>query len=208
MKFGRLKIIEDTEEVVTSKGGNKIKTILAECDCGSMKRYRLPNLRSGHTQSCGCLWEEQKHLPRYTTHSMTKTGTYKSWRAMLDRCYRPETNGYHNYGGRGIKVCPLWHSFDVFLKDMGVRPVGTSLDRIETDKDYEPTNCRWATNKEQAENRRNSIKITFNGKTQSLNDWASELNIPRSTIYGRYKDFGLRGYDCLKPSRKKKRYLY
>ena len=107
--------------------------------------------------SCGCL-QKQIHSDRLTclnrTHGMTNTPAWVSWKSMRDRCRNPNAPKFNHYGGRGIKVCPQWESFLVFLEDMGERPVNTTLDRVDVNGMYEPSNCRWATHKEQRENRR------------------------------------------------------
>lgn len=89
-----------------------------------------------------------------TTHGMSKTRTYKSWQRMHQRCYNPNETGYENWGGRGIKVCEQWKEFENFYKDMGDRPINTSLDRINNDGNYEPSNCKWSTRHEQNLNKR------------------------------------------------------
>lgn len=112
------------------------------------------------------------------THGMSGNYTYKSWGMMKSRCTNPSYNHYHNYGGRGIKVCDRWlESFENFLEDMGERPKNHSLDRIDVDGDYCKENCRWSTSKEQNNNRRNNHIIEFNGKSQNITAWAEELNI-------------------------------
>ena len=108
---------------------------------------------------------------------------------MLRRCYSANQKGFQNYGGRGIAVCDEWrNSFDAFLSDMGERPDGASLDRIDTNGNYEPSNCRWATPKEQAHNRRSNIYITHNGVTMIANDWAKHLGMARTTFFRRLQD--------------------
>lgn len=112
---------------------------------------------------------------------------YNSWREMILRCTDEADSNYKNYGGRGIKVCDRWLTFKNFLEDMGPRPKWWSIDRIDNDGNYEPTNCRWATKWEQNRNKRATIRLTFKGVTKHLCDWADELGIKRATLRGRVK---------------------
>lgn len=125
------------------------------CDCGAMVGVIARNLRSGNTKSCGCLRRERASS---SDHGHKRRGlsspTYVSWSRMMQRCNDPNSNRWSLYGGRGITVCPQWRTFQGFLADMGERPPGKTLDRINVDGNYEPDNCRWATASEQARNRR------------------------------------------------------
>lgn len=120
------------------------------CDCGSVIQISANKLRTGHTKSCGCLKQEVISQGTNRLHGMSKTRTYRTWKEMKGRCYRPTASQYKWYGGRGVSVCERWGDFARFLADMGERPPGKTLDRINPDGDYEPSNCRWATPKEQA----------------------------------------------------------
>lgn len=139
-------------------------------------------MTSGHTKSCGCI--KGRHN---LTHGMTKTGTYNSWSAMRARCHNPKTEGFSLYGGRGIKVCDRWNSFESFLADMGERPEGMSIDRIDNNGDYEPGNCRWASMPEQQRNRRTTIKVERDGRSQCIKDWCDELGLNVDQVYGRIR---------------------
>lgn len=116
---------------------------------------------------------------------MHATPTYKSWQAMRTRCLNENSSQYHRYGGRGISICKEWDDFTVFFRDMGERPTGTTLDRIDSNKGYSPDNCRWSTMKIQENNKRNNVLLTFNGKTQTVAQWADETGIGYQTIRAR-----------------------
>lgn len=120
-------------------------------------------------------------------HGKSRSPEYFSWRSMQQRCNNQRASGFQRYGGRGIKVCERWSEFENFLADMGDRPAGTSLDRIDGTKGYEPENCRWATMRVQSENRRTAVLIEFDGKRQSVPDWAREKGIPITTLDYRLK---------------------
>lgn len=119
---------------------------------------------------------------------------YNNYRAMMDRCYREKAANYPQYGGRGIKVCPGWHHIEIFeawALENGYKP-GLTLDRIDSDGDYTPANCRWVTPKQQANNRRNTIYVTIDGISKTLSEWADFAGLNRSTVSNRYHD-GVRG---------------
>lgn len=134
---------------------------LCQCSCGKQTVVSSSHLVSGHTRSCGCFAKESQRLSKKTHGHAAKNNasrTYACWANMWTRCTRPQSNRYQYYGGRGIRVCPRWGKFENFLADMGEKPPGLTLDRIDVNGDYKPSNCRWATTKEQALNRQTSAK--------------------------------------------------
>jgi hypothetical protein len=117
---------------------------------------------------------------------LAKSPEYKAWNAMIRRCTNPKVHNYHRYGGRGITVCDRWlNSVESFVADMGPRPDGCSLERINGNGNYEPTNCRWADNRDQANNRHTNRRLTLNGVSKTVAEWSRELDLPRETINSR-----------------------
>jgi len=154
---------------------------LCSCECGQIKEINGSNLRAGRTQSCGCLRDERTRQA-VGSHAMSGSRIYRQWSMMLDRCRNPRSQFFSRYGGRGIQVCDRWHKFEAFYADMGDRPAGKTLDRINNDGDYEPANCRWATPKEQCNNKALNRLLTLRGRTQTLSQWAIELGVNESTL--------------------------
>lgn len=151
-RFGRLLVIEE------DRGWREPK-ILVRCDCGVEKRVGKNHLRNGATRSCGCYMREVS-VRANTTHGMSDTAEHNIWLSMLQRCTNPRNNSYRHYGARGIGVCGRWtgqDGFRNFYEDMGPRPPGTSMDRVDPNGDYGPANCRWADKQTQSDNKRNSI---------------------------------------------------
>jgi len=137
--------------------------------------------------------DRKRHLPVSVPPTTPRAGdanlshrpTYLSWRAMNWRCHKPDHHNYRNYGGRGIVVCDRWRTFANFLADMGQRPEGSSIDRIDPDGNYEPNNCRWATNLEQRRNKRNAHRITLNGRQMYLAEVAAEYGLSCDALRSR-----------------------
>ena len=181
-KFGKLAVIQ--------RIGSKDRKAVwrCRCDCENIVDVVGKDLRNGHTKSCGCLRVEQTSKV-HRTHGKSKSRLFSIWQAMLKRCYRNNNKDYKRYGGRGITVCEEWLKFEPF-NDWAVAngyKEGLTIDRIDTNGNYEPSNCRWATIKEQCNNRTNNSFITYNGKTQTITQWADELGINYRTLVGRVK---------------------
>lgn len=180
-KFNRLTVIEYSH----TKGNAYWKCC---CECGNETVVVGTKLRSGHTKSCGCLLVESRKECRIT-HGMSRSDEHNTWCWIKTRCYNVNSASYPYYGGRGIIICPEWlESFDNFYKDMGPKPGPQySLDRIDNNGNYEPNNCRWATQEEQANNKTSNVEVTYNGKTQNISQWARELKIQATTIRARLR---------------------
>lgn len=173
-RFGRLVVSE--EDGRDSKKRLRWKCV---CDCGIQKTIASTNLISGHTRSCGCMNLEMVK-ERSTTHGQGRAGKqtpeYRAWSLMKSRCLNPNDARFIEYGGRGIRVCKRWMQFENFFNDMGKKPSSShSLDRKETNGNYNPANCRWATAVEQQNNKRNNHLITVNGVTKTMRMWEVEM---------------------------------
>lgn len=193
-KFGRLTVIERAEDYI-SPNGKKTPQWKCKCECGNVKIVVGNILKRGLTQSCGCLQKEiAKNL--CLKHGLKHERIYEIWQAMKKRCYYINHVQYKDYGGRGIRVCNEWtdkeNGFTNFYNwsinngyDKNKDRKSCTLDRIDVNGNYEPYNCRWATSKEQANNKQNNHYITYKGKTQSMMKWCEELNLNYSTIRSR-----------------------
>lgn len=163
---------------------------VCRCQCGNEKWVMTGSLTDGHTRSCGCFDRERRVKHGFAIKGKARPRTYQAWADMIQRCQNANLLSYKNYGGDGIQVCPEWRDFATFLRDMGEAPPGTSLDRIDNDADYAPGNCRWATRREQANNRRTNSVLTAFGKTQTIAQWARELNLCEDTLRHRLTRYG------------------
>lgn len=173
---------------------------LCRCSCGKEKKVRYSGLTRGSTTSCGCYRAEvhAKRRERPEGHQRTnKNPLCRIYYSMLTRCYNERNPGYRNYGAKGIKVCQRWRdSFDAFVDDMGPRPDGASIDRIDVYGDYEPDNCRWASRLTQASNTRRVLKFRWKGKESCLTDICRFENVDYHSVYFSYPRFPSLG-DCI-----------
>jgi hypothetical protein len=186
MKFGRLTVLH-------REPGRKPVHWICKCQCGTQRSFNSFNLKTGHTTSCGCY---QRENPTRKTHGLTRTQEYKIWARMKGRCNNPDDGDYPEWGGRGIIVCERWNSsFENFLADMGERPTPKhSIDRYpDNDGNYEPTNCRWATSKEQANNRRNCRVVSYRGQSVSLKQAVTMAGTNYAAVQARLKN----GWDTI-----------
>lgn len=182
-RFTMLEVLEEA-----GRDGRQQTLWKCKCDCGNELTTVGARLRKGHVKSCGCLrviagrevgLSSAKHGHGRVSG---KTPTYNSWQSMLDRCTNKDRRTYKWYGAKGITVCDRWQSFDNFLADMGERPKGTTLDRIDTFGNYEPSNCRWADKKTQSNNTSASVNVTVEGVTKTIMEWSKSTGIPYTTL--------------------------
>lgn len=181
-RYGRLLVLERTDN--SPRG---IAMWLCRCDCGQIVAARGDHLRSGATQSCGCYMRD-KAKETSQKHDGTKTRLYRIWCNMKNRCYNAKVKSYADYGARGIVVCDEWlYSFEVF-RDWSLAngyQDDLTLDRIDTNGNYEPSNCKWSTMLEQQSNRRNNTILPFNGQHKTISQWSRELGISEGTLRSR-----------------------
>lgn len=196
-KFGKLR---------ANKLAGKTRTnqLLWECtcDCGNTTVTQGAHLRSGNTTSCGC--HKRSVLPnRTTTHGQAnKTATYRSWKAMRNRCNNPNSKDYHNYGGRGIAVCERWDRYENFLSDMGEKPDGFSIERKDVNGDYTPENCTWIPHREQSRNKQKATTYLYDGEALSLSQLSERVGVKAGTLHWRIKRHGYKP-EILKPKMQK-----
>lgn len=208
-RFGRLTVIERAEN------HGRQTYWKCRCDCGNFKEVNGAKLKNGHTKSCGCLQTKRivkSNIQRnpHKTHGMSDTRLYRIYKKMYRRCYRPQTKYYENYGGRGIEICQEWlgeHGFENFAKwalENGYAD-NLSIDRKDNDKGYSPDNCKWSTAKEQANNTRSTVFLTYKGETKPASAWSEITGIRQDTLTNRKRN-GWSDEDCIeRPVRKTKR---
>ena len=185
-RFGRLIVIKRVKNEVLSNG-RKGSYWLCQCDCGNTKVVRGTHLTDGNTQSCGCLQRETL-LKCRTVHGQFGTRIYGIWANMKNRCNLPTEPNYKNYGGRGISVCEEWNQNFAAFYDWAIQNGYTdelTIDRIDVNGNYEPSNCRWVNMRVQQNNRRNNTHLEFNGDVHTIAEWSRIVNINVETIISR-----------------------
>lgn len=196
LKYGRWTILRPDPACLSGSE----RRLICRCDCGAERSVMERSLRRGLSKSCGCLLKELAAIrcrELLTQHGHAKAGAHTAefgiWQAMKNRCRNKNMREYPGYGGRGIMVCREWsESFPKFLADMGPRPGPEySIDRYpNNDGDYEPNNCRWATRQEQCNNTRSNVRLTYDGRTMTVSEWARCLGIKAGTIRTRLGQYG------------------
>ena len=180
-RFGNLVVIKKDSEYI-DKNGKRRASWLCKCDCGKTKVLSGISLKYSGTKSCGCLSNRNNKECSNVANNEKNTVLYDRWRGMLYRC-----RTHNRYAGRGIKVCEEWHDYNNFKKwalENGFNE-SLSLDRTNNNGDYAPDNCRWTSDKKQANNRSNTILLTYNGETHSLSEWADILDVPYNRLASR-----------------------
>jgi hypothetical protein len=183
--FGRLTVLAHVGTIAGRQAGYQ-----CQCRCGEKKVVSGSNLRRGLAKSCGCLRKEKHRAAMAERSRLAPDQTLVAvWRNIVFRCTNKKSAVYYRYGGRGIKVCERWlKSARAFIEDMGPRPSDKhTVERINNEGNYEPGNCRWATKKEQARNKANNVRLTCDGRTMLMVEWAEETGIGLATLHARLK---------------------
>lgn len=191
-RFGRLTVVERADDYI-SPHGRKIVRWKCLCDCGNYIDVSVVHLRQGDTLSCGCLGTERRRAAaQRPKHGLSRSRIYHIFTGMKIRCNNVNAPNYYLYGGRGIKVCDEWMGKDGFVKFYEWALANgyddsLTIDRVDVNGNYEPSNCRWVDIKTQCNNTRNSVKLTYNGETLTAAQWAERIGRDRHTIYGRLR---------------------
>lgn len=203
-RFERLYVIGVADD------GQRKTSYIVQCDCGTIKKARADGLLSGRIKSCGCLHQEllrknAENAPmrikcKETGHKVGGTRLYHIWQGMKNRCYKETDARYSRYGKRGISVCDSWKNDFLSFYDWSMEngyADDLTIDRIDNDGNYEPSNCRWSTAKEQCNNRSTNIKITIGNSTRTLTEWCNIFELDYKTVNARYRRNGFIGIDEL-----------
>lgn len=184
INFGRLTVLERADDYVSPSGVKKVRW-LCKCACGNYTNATSADLKRGDVKSCGCFAIESK-IKNATTHGLSNEKLYTIWKGIKARCYNKNHKNYKDYGGRGITMCDEWKdsyiSFKNWCTDNNYRP-GLTIERINNDLPYSPSNCKLATRKEQASNRRSNKIIEYNGESHNIKWWSDKTGIPYMKLY-------------------------
>lgn len=198
-RFGHLTVVDHAESI------NRHTRWVCKCDCGKIITAYTYNLTKGATKSCGCLTKELKSLS-HITHGLKDHPLYTTWTNIKYRCFNPNCEYYHHYGGRGIIICDEWRDNFLVFYEWSLKhgwEKGLEIDRIDNEGPYAPWNCRWTTRCEQNNNKRNNHLIEYNGRSQTMTQWAKELGMNVTTLKSRINQRGWSIEDAFtKPVRK------
>ena len=189
-KFGKLTVVKRIENYIQPNGSIKTQW-LCKCECGNETIVKSDMLKSGNTRSCGCIKNNNIKNGIHSTHKLSHTRIYNLYMGIKARCYNSNEPAYKNYGGRGIKMCKEW--FDDFMSfynwatDSGYKD-NLTIDRIDVNGNYEPSNCRWVDMKIQQNNRSNNHRIKYNGETKTLMEWSKDFGVNYKTLHKRVSD--------------------
>lgn len=186
-RYGRLVVLKRDENKTSGTYW------ICQCDCGNIKSINTSELGGNRTKSCGCLKREILKKQQETTHGETNTRLYSIWRAMKKRCYQPTSAGYKNYGGRGIVVCDDWVCSYENFRDWALKngyKENLTLDRLNNDGNYEPSNCRFSTYIQQANNKRTNRVLTYKNVQLTEAQWCVLTNVPKTTFRRKINKFG------------------
>ena len=175
--FGRLTVIAP----VGRYAKNRSIIWRCNCSCGNTKDIMAQSITRGATLSCGCL-NSERVSQRATKHGEIKHSLYKTWVSMRSRCNNKNNDAYKNYGARGISICGRWDDFMAFVEDMGDKPDGFTLDRIDNTDNYYPENCKWSSREEQNNNKRTNVILELDGKSLTVAEWSRKLNVKTTTL--------------------------
>jgi hypothetical protein len=184
----------DSEIYINSKRTRRRRMGLFKCPCGKEFKAIIWNVKSKTVQSCGCLEVQRKLklIKRNETHKLSHNPIYDIWFAMLNRCNNVKDRNYKHYGGRGISVCERWGKIENFIEDMyPTYQKGLQIDRTDNNGNYEPSNCRWITAKQNLNNTRSNRIIEYNGMRKTVSEWADHLNVPYQTLLTRINEWDI-----------------
>jgi len=179
-RYQSLTVLSDEEPTSAIK---KDRRVVVRCDCGTEKKMALASLRRGTTHNCGC--RDVRELRR-NDYAIKDHPYYKTWDGMNQRCKNPNAKGYLHYGGRGISICERWEVFENFISDMGPKPAGYTLDRMDVNGDYTPENCKWSEKSEQRRNQRKESRLGFSrfkGVSRHQKSWIAMIGVGGKSIY-------------------------
>ena len=187
-----IKELSPSYHFIKDKYKIKIRKALFQCSCGKEFEGNVNQVKRGETCGCGYKTRIEKLILKNTKHNMSNHPIYQVWLDMIKRCNSYKNKSYHNYGGRGIKVCERWTDINNFVEDMYPSYIkGLDIDRIDNDGNYEPSNCRWVTRKQNLNNTRHNKIIEFNGVQKTIKQWSEFINIPYQTLIDRLKRWSI-----------------